>query len=181
MRVFTKWLLVLMVLLLVAGCEQRTDQTDSGGVLLEVEFVEFPLRAVVNTSSAVQVTTTEIDSVIVNPNRPTSALMDVELETFEVVYSRVDGGTRVPTPYVINLLGTVPVGGTLTYTNLAVMSLEQLRNPPMTDLLFQNGGFDKETGKPYIILNLEVRVFGRTLTGDSVASVPRSQTLEFVP
>jgi hypothetical protein len=180
-RAFTRWVLVLSVLLLVAGCEQRTDQTDSGGVLLEVEFVNFPLRVAVNSSSAIQVETTEINSVIANPNRPTSALMDVELETFEVVYSRADGGTRVPTPYVINLLGTVPVGGTLSYTNLPVMSLEQLNNPPMTDLFFENGGFDKETGKPYIILNLEVRVFGRTLTGDTVASVPRLQTLEFVP
>ncbi len=172
---------VLMLVLLVLGCEERTERNDSGGVLLTVEWVNFPIRVSVNSTDAVQIGTIDIDSIVVNPSRPTSSLMNVEIDTFEVTFTRVDGGTRTPTPYVVKLLGTVPVGGTLTYTNLPVMSIGQMRNPPLSDLLFINGGFDKETRSSYILMNVEVRVFGRTLSGDAVASVPRSQTLEFVP
>ena len=39
-------------------------------------------------------------------------MMDVQLETIEVIFSRADTGTRVPPPYYVNLIGTVPVGGT---------------------------------------------------------------------
>lgn len=181
MKAFAKGFVLAAVLLALYGCEQRTDKSDTGGVLLEVEFVNFPIRISVNANDIVQIETIEIDSIVVNPNRPTSSLMDVEVETFEVTFERVGDGTRVPTPYIANLLGTVPVGGTLTYTNIPIMSIDQMRTEPLSDLLFINGGFDKETGKTFITLNAVIRVFGRTLSGDAVASVPRAHRLEFVP
>lgn len=169
---------LLTLALLLAGCEERTDQTDSGGILLEVEFVLFPVVVSVNQQDRVQIPTININSVVVAPNGATS-LMDVEIDSMEVTFTRADAGSRLPPPFVQRLIGLVSAGGTLTYSNLNVMTLEQMRNPPLSDLLFANGGFDKETGANNIKLNLVVRFFGRTLAGRSVASVPRSLTIEF--
>ncbi|MCP4662593.1 MAG: hypothetical protein GY856_44930 [bacterium] len=177
---------LLAIALLVLGCKERTEQVDSGGILLEVEFAAdgIPVRVSMNSEAAVagmvQVPTTNIISIVADPTGDVSSLMDVDLEAVEVTYERVDSGTRVPQPYVLNLLGRITVGATLTYQNLPVMSADQLENPPLSDLLYENGGFDKETGDTMIRMNLYLRVFGRTLTGRAVESVPRPHTIEFV-
>jgi len=177
-------LLLLTLSLVGLACDERTEQTDSGGVLLEVDFGSvLPLRASVNDAvndmnSLVQANAVTFNSIVANPNATATELMDIELESFEVVYQRVDGGTRVPPPYVVKLLATVPAGGSFTINSLELMSFDQLNNPPLSDLLFENGGFDKETGLTYIRLNLIIRAFGRTLGGRRVESVPRPHTME---
>ena len=60
------------------------------------------------------------------------------------------------------------------------MSRDQLDNPPLSDLLFQNGGIDTETGLDRITLNVRIRFFGRTLSGDEVESNTVVWTIEFV-
>ncbi len=178
-------LTLLATALLVLGCKERTEQVDSGGILLEVEFAAdgIPVRVSVNDAAAVGwvvVPTINIISIVADPTGDVSALMDVNLEAVEVTYQRVDGGTRVPPPYVLNLLGRITAGGTLTYEGMPLMSTEQIETPPLSDLLYENGGFDRETGATMIRMNLYVRVYGRTLTGRAVESVPRPHTIEFV-
>lgn len=174
-------LAVATLALLVLGCDEELQETDSGGVALSVEFVLSPSVVGVNDQERVPIQTMDINSIVLNPGAATSALMDVEVSTMEVTFTRADSGSRIPVPYVIQLLGTVPVGGTLTYSNLAVMSSEQMRAEPLSDLLFENNGFDKETGLDYIRLNVNVRVFGRTRGGEEVVSRYRGDTIEFVP
>jgi hypothetical protein len=173
--------LALATTLFVLGCEERTEKNDTGGVTLQVEFRDSILQIGVNSTTAVQIPTVEIDSVVTRPEGLSSRLMDVELSTMEVVFTRADTGTRVPPPYVFNLVGVVPVGGTLTYTNLPIATGDQLGRAPLTDLRFSNGGFDRETGNRYIKVNATVRFFGRTIGGRDIVSVPRTQTFEFVP
>lgn len=178
--------LVLLALALVwLSCDERTEKTDSGGVLLEVDFGNaIPFRVSVNQAvGAGSLVTTDslvINSVIANPLGVSSELMDVELESIEVIFERVDGGTRLPPPYVVKTLATIPAGGSFTILNQELMSFEQLETQPLSDLLFENGGFDKETGRTYIRLNLYIRVFGRTLGNRRVESVSRPHTMEFV-
>jgi len=179
-------LLLLLTLPFVGlACDERTEETDSGGVLLEVDFgTVLPLRASVNdvvgnNGSLVQVEAVTFTSIVANPNAVASDLMNIELESFEVVFQRVDGGTRLPPPYVVKLLATIPAGGSFTINDLELMSFDQLNNPPLSDLLFANGGFDKETGLTFIRMNLFIRAFGRTLGGRRVESVPRPHTMEF--
>lgn len=174
-------LLVAALVLLAAACDDRASGTDSGGVLLDVEVASagIPFRVNVNGADSLMLPSLEINSTVADPNGVTSSLMDVELETLEVRYVRSDAGTRAPPPYVVEVLGTVPVGGTLTLNNWDVMSFEQFRTPPLSDLKFENGGVDAETGLNVVRLDLIIRVFGRTRAGDEVASVPRGQTIEF--
>ena len=167
----------------VLSCEARTDRTDTGGVLLTVsDFDGLPFSISVNDAGFpgfVQVDTLTIQNVLLNPNAPTSSLMDVELKSYQVRYRRVDAGTRTPRPLANAFFGNVPQGGNDTIENLVVMGPDQLRNTPLSDLLFVNGGFDKETGSPVIKLELELTFFGKTLSGDDVSTNPARFSIDF--
>lgn len=173
-------LAVMMVGLL--SCEERTDRTDTGGVLLTVsDFDGLPFAVSVNNSDFVQVSSLSIQSLALNPGAPTSSLMDVELRSYQVRYRRVDAGTRTPRPLVNGFFGNVPLNGVDTINNLVIMGPEQLSNAPLSDLLFINGGFDKETGSPVIKLELELTFFGKTLSGDDVSTNPARFAIDFTP
>ena len=186
MRRVTNYLLILILAVGVAGCDSNTDRTDGGGVLLSVsDFDGLPLLASVNSTLSagglIQIESLTIQNIAKNPTGTTSDLMNVEIQSYEVQYSRADRGTRVPTPFVRGIFGVAPVDGTLDYDNLPVMSSDQLNQVPLSDLKFSNGGFDKETGESKIVMNFSVRFFGRTLSGDTVDTAPIFFTIEFIP
>lgn len=178
-------LVLLSFALLWLSCDERTQETDTGGVLLEVDFgTNLPFRQSVNeavaSGSLVVVQNLTINSIVADPVGTSSNLMDVELESIEVRYERADGGTRVPPTYVVKTLATIPAGGSFTILGQELMSFEQLNSPPLSDLLVENGGFDRETGLTFIRLNVFIRVFGKTLGNRSVDSVSRPHTMEFI-
>jgi hypothetical protein len=178
--------LLTSALVALGGCESRTDRSDTGGVLLSVtDFDGLPLAASVNESvnavGFVQVERFTITNVPLNPARPTSQLMNVEMKSYQVTYTRLGPGSRVPPPLVRGLFGVAPVGGSITLDNLPVLGPEQLLNPPLSDLLFINGGFDRETNSQLVTLNLRVTFFGETLAGKQVATQPIDFAIEFVP
>lgn len=185
MKAWTRFLTLSLLALVSFGCESRTDEVDGGGVILSVsDFDGLPIGASVNTAAGagfIQVEELTITNVIKDPNGVGSSLMNVEILSYEVIYTRADTGTRVPPKMVRGLFGVAPVGGDYMVENLPVMAQEQLLSPPLSDLLFQNGGFDKETGDTLIKLNLFLRFFGRTLSGDEVETDPVSFTVDFVP
>ena len=98
------------------GCEGRTDRTDGGGVLLSItDFDGLPIFLAVNSSNGfLQVGEIQVTSVVKNPDIVASSLMNVEIESYEVTYSRGDTGTRVPPIFVRGLFGVVPAGGVFT-------------------------------------------------------------------
>lgn len=172
--------LLVVALLLSLGCTDL-EETDTGGVFLKVDFVNVPGKVGVNDVTEVVVPSIEITSVIPNQTAGQSSLMDVLVDVYEVTFTRADSGTRVPPAYIFRRAGTIPVGGTLALTNFPVMGEEQLNVPPLSDLLFENGGQDQETGSSQVRINVTFQVFGRTIGGDEVASEPRTETLEFIP
>ncbi|MGB5296747.1 MAG: hypothetical protein WBP34_17535, partial [Thermoanaerobaculia bacterium] len=108
-------------------------------VLLSVsDFDGLPLLASVNGTLAIggliQIESLTIQNIAKNPVGNTSDLMNVEIQSYEVKYSRADRGTRVPTPFVRGIFGVVPVDGTLDYDNLPVMSSDQFNQEPLSDL-----------------------------------------------
>lgn len=174
------------IALAVAGCSSgdRVDETEGGVILSVSDFDGLPTQVGVNALGFPPSVTLEeivIENLPKDPNGNTSDLMNVEMRSYEVVYTRVDTGTRTPTPLVASIFGVAPVGGEITYENLPILSSEQLTNPPLEDLLVVNGGIDSETGGRVVRLELRVRFFGRTLTGDDVATAPIFFDIEFVP
>lgn len=179
-----KTLTVLALTLLALpslSCNQRTDR-DEGNVILTISsFDGLPFRVSVNNQDVVQVGELTLSNIPKDPNGQTSSLMDIEIRSFEVVFTRADTGQRRPPTRVAGIFGNVPVNGEDTIENLDVMGLDQMRNPPLSDLLFVNGGFDKETGSQVIQVNFNLTFFGRTLAGDDIASNTASFMVEFVP
>ena len=178
----------LLVLTLVAlasfGCDDFVEEVDQGGVLLNLDFTSTTNRIGVNNIDAgglFTLNTLTVNSIVVRPGGATSQLMDVQLNTIEVTYSRADTGTRVPPALVYNIVGNVPAGGQVAFNNVVILSVEQIERPPLSDLLFENGAIDKETGSELIKMDISIRVFGQTIGGESVASQPRTQTYEIFP
>lgn len=174
----------LALVVTLGGCSSGVGETDSGGVALVVsQFDGLASTVSVNDAAAAGLVTVDeiqLESIIENPNR-VSDLQTIELRTYEVRFTRADSGTRVPTPLVERIFSTVPPGGTSTFNNLPILRNEQLLNPPLSDLLFVNGGFDPETGSEVIRLNFNVRFFGRTLGGRDVVTSTQSFSVDFVP
>lgn len=187
MRLYNRFLIPIILATVLFGCEARTDQADGGGVLLSItDFDGLPIQVSVNATALlaggfVQIADLTIQNIVKDPFGASSSLMDVEIRSYEVTYTRADNGTRVPPTLVRGLFGTAPAGGTFQVTNLPVMTIQQIGNPPLSDLLFQNGSRDRETGSNIIIINLFLRFFGRTLSGDAVETAPAAFTIEFVP
>lgn len=182
MRKILNLALAAVLLVGTAACQQRTDRTDGGGVLLT--FGQIDWAAVYSVSSAVagggaSIETVTLVSVVKDPNGVTSALMDVELQSFEVSFQRADTGTRLPPVLVRTFPGVIPVNGTLTISGMFFMLDSQLENPPLSDLLAINGGIDSETGADSVLLDVSIVFFGRTLSGDEVQSAPLRKTVQF--
>jgi len=178
----TSLLCACLLTLGLLGCETSTDTTDSGGVLLSISnFDGLPIAVSVSSSSFVQIEEIQVENIPKNPNGVTSDLMNVEIRSMEVSYTRADTGSRLPVTYVVGMFGIAPVGGEFTLNNGTVMGPSQLGNIPLSDLLPRNGGIDSETGFGSITLNLHIRFFGRTLSGDPVESSPASFTVVFTP
>ena len=185
MRHLAKIALVFAFLLLSAGCDSRLDRTDGGGVVLSVtDFDGLPTVVSVSDAradGAVLIESITITSIPRDIDGDTSDLMNIEMQSYEVTFSRGDGGTRLPPPMVRHIFGVTTVGGNQVYENLPLMLNDQINTVPISDLFVENGGFDKETDRTSIILNLSLRFFGRSIAGEAVDTAPVRFTIEFVP
>ena len=185
MRHAARILLLSIVLLAIAGCDSRLERTDGGGVLLSVsDFDGLPTVVSVNAARAeglVTIDSITIQSIVRDIEGDTSELMNVEMQSYEVIFTRFDGRDRVPPPLVQKIFGVTPAGGTQVYDNLPILLSDQLENPPLSDFFLENGGFDKQTGRTSLQLNLTIRFFGRSIAGEAVDTAPVSFTVEFVP
>lgn len=182
-------LCALAALVFVGGCSSDRVEDQEGTVFLSVsDFDGLPVAASVNLlagggggAALLQVEQIVIQNLPRDPGAPTSDLQNVEMRSYEVVYTRADTGTRVPTPLVRTIFGVAPVGGTVTYDNLVVAASEQLLNPPLSDLLFLNGAIDSETGSQVMTVEFRIRFFGRTIAGDDIVTAPIRFDVEFTP
>jgi hypothetical protein len=171
---------LLAVLPLAAGCRSRTDQTAGPVVLTYGQIGPVPITVSVSAADSaggVFIPTFTIASVLKDPSGTPSPLEDVEITSYQVTYKRLDTGTRVPPPLNGSLAEEVPVNGTGAITNLPILLINQLMNPPLSDLV--KYGYDTQTGTAVIVLNVQIQFFGNTLSGDSVSSPVASYTMQF--
>jgi hypothetical protein len=174
------FLLLIAASLAVAGCRSRTDRSE-GTVLLSIsDFDELPF-AVSLGQGAPPFTIGEIEvrNVAKDPSGTTSNLQDVELRRYEVRFRRRDTGSRVPPPTVQGIFGIVPVNGTTELVNVPFLFSDQVLSQPLKDLV--DFGRDQETGTAVVVLDVSLRFFGRTLSGDDVVSDPATFTIEVRP
>jgi hypothetical protein len=179
MKRTVSFLFLAILVLALGSCRSRTDRSEGSVILSVTDFDQLPLVVDVSDGGPTQVGEITLQSFAKDPNGTTSDLQGIELRSYEVRYSRRDTGTRLPPPMVKSLFSLVPTNGTATITNLQFLTLDQLLNPPISDL--GTTGADRETGSQVIVLNVTMRFFGRTIAGDDIASDPASFTVEVVP
>ena len=170
------------LLLALVGCNSRTEKTDGGGVLLSIsDFGTLPIVVSINDTtdaSRFQIDAITISSIAKELNGTTGPLMNVELSSYQITYSRADTGTRVPPTLVGSIFGTVPVGGTNVINGMPFLLPQQLAVQPFTDL--SNRGIDGETGSAVVNMRIGVQFFGKTLSGQSVATQVAPFSVQFV-
>jgi hypothetical protein len=174
--------LLIAASLAVTSCRSRTDRSE-GTVILSAENSGL-LPVVVSVSSTTpgdfQVPSFALHNILKDPTSLTpttqSQLQTIEMRSFTVNYRRRDTGTRIPTPFSQGLSGDITPGGTLTLTKLPFFTLDQLLSQPLKDLA--QFGRDTETGTTVIVLDVTFQFFGRTISGDDIASQPTSFTID---
>ena len=120
-------------------------------------------------------------SIVRDIDGDTSDLMNVEMQSYEVTYTRADGGTRVPPPLVEKIFGSVDPGGTIVYDNLPFMRSAQINDASAVRSLHRERRLRQGDRRTVILLNVNMRFFGRSIAGEAVDTAPVRFTVEFVP
>lgn len=169
------------LVLALGGCSGDLGRTDTGGVLLSVtNFDGLPGFIDVSASGGVATLgSITVQNIAKNSGSPTSDLMNVEVQSFEFTYTRDDTGTRVPPKLIEYAFGVIPIGGSFVYDNQQFMRPVQFDSQPLRDLA--DFGRDTETNSTVVRMRITIQIFGRTLSGDSVASTPVSFSVDVVP
>lgn len=174
-------LLTLFVLLslALAGCRSRTDRSE-GNVLLTVSsFNGLPSVVTLGDNTSFVIGDITVRNIAKDPTGSVSELQSIELRTIEFRFQRRDTGSRVPPSNVQSIFSLVPVNGTATLTNIPFLTSDQVLSQPLKDL--RDTGRDSETGTAVVVLDVSMRVFGRTLSGDDIVSDPARFTIEVRP
>ena len=170
------------LVLALGGCSGDLGRTDGGGVTLSItDFDGLPISISASAESPGPSTIGQItiSNVAIDPSGTTSDLMNVELQSIELSFTRADRGTRLPPRFIDFIFGIIPVNGTIQITNQPYLKSDQFLSVPIKDLL--DFGVDTETNSQVIALNVTLRAFGRTLAGKAVASAPATFSLEVQP
>jgi hypothetical protein len=180
MNRLAKMFALTLVAGLVLGCEARTEEVDAGGVILSIsDFDGLPIVVSASAGPLVQIESITVDNIAKNANQPTSSLMNVEIHSYEVRFRREDRGTRNLPVLVESMFGVAPVNGTYTLDNGPIMRSDQFNNQPLKDLA--DFGRDLETNSTVVPIQVSIQFFGKTLSGDEVASAPAYFSVDLVP
>jgi len=174
-RTITRALLLTLAAALpfVAGCTNKQGETESP-VFLTTDFgTTVPLQFNIAPGAPLQLPTMILTSHAKNSSvTDPQGFQTVQVTSYVVHFTRLDGGTKVPPDETFAAGGTVPFKGTLAMSNFPVITPAASQQSPFDQLLPFNGGIDQETGQPLIHLGITVTFYGETVAGTRVSSAP---------
>jgi hypothetical protein len=154
----------------LSGCSTNTQGDSASPVFLAGDFELLPLQKCVNDNTALQFTTTILRNRLKNPAVTVTQFLDVQVDTYIVVWRRIDGGTVASPSQTFGGNFIVPANGQSSLTNYPFMTADDLLRPPLDQLFPFNGGIDKETGRAEIRESGSVTWYGHTLSGQPATS-----------
>lgn len=173
--------LVVALAALAGGCSTNTQGDDPSPVYLTAGFTLLPATKCVNDGTLLQ-----FDSSVLNSRLKGSAtvgssgFLDTRIESYTIVWTRVDGGKTASPTETFGGNVIVPAGGQTALANYPFMSISALQQPPLNQLFPFNGGVDRETGKSEIRQTGTVTWYGHTMSGQPVTSVPAVFDMTFI-
>jgi len=175
---------VLAAVLVLGSCGGNSTLDDTeAAVFITVEIEEYnpDIDICAYLSGGVDVT---IESMIVTstgkaPGVTLGPGQDVRLLRWAITPERNDGGSTSSPQAIFDQGILVPAGGVTNLDNWRVYPVEYLNEVPLAYLLPENGGIDPETANSNIRQRLVLQLFGETISGKSVASIPQSIQFNF--
>lgn len=181
MKSFLQLCGVLALALAVGSCggSSSLDNTEAS-VFLTIDITEYnPDVDICLQQTDLAIANMAITSTTKDPSGTVSPQQDVNLRRWVIRPYRTDGG-RTPSPeWSYDQAVFVPAGGSADLENYRIYPLELLREAPIANLLPENGGFDPETGNTNIRESLELIIYGETVSGKRVSTVPVSVAFNF--
>src|SRR5450830_653269 len=99
------------------GCSTNTQGDSASPVFLFGNFQLLPLDANVSSNAAIQFDTTILTSRLKNPSATSLQFLDVQIEKYTVVWSRLDGGKTASPQQDFPGNVIVPPNGSATLTS----------------------------------------------------------------
>ena len=162
-----------------SGCTNPEGETEAP-VFITVEMELQPGFINVATPAPVQIQTITLNSELKDPlAADPQGFADTQVNSYQVTFTRTDGGTLVPPPQTFGCGVVVPSGGEATLSNFPVLYQPAIQQSPFDQLLPFNGGIDRETGLDEIDTAFNITFFGRTVSGKRVQSQTASGILIF--
>ncbi len=179
--------LTMMAVGLLAGCSANGELDNSqNNVVLQIEAIELvssPWGDVLTSGGTILDDTADVTFTAVlkgpistNPLNSTPELQNVQLEKYEVTFTRTDGGTAVPPGFTRGIAGLVrltELGAEeiidLDVPGVVIVPSTIKAQPPISFLI--DPGTELGTNFPNIQVNAQIRFFGRTIAGDQVTAI----------
>jgi hypothetical protein len=174
MKRFLQLCVVLGLALVVGSCGASSSLDNSeASVFLTVDITDYnPDVDICLQSTDLSIGTMQISSNSRSPEGVDSVQQDVNLRRWVIRPYRTDGGSTASPEWSHDVNVFVPSGGTADLSNYRVYPLEYLSRVPLAYLLPENGGYDPETGNTNIRQSLELIIYGETVSGKRVATIP---------
>ena len=176
--------IVLAAALLLGSCGGNSTLDDTeAAVYITVDIEEYnpdiDICSYIQNGFDIAIDTMNVNSNAKAPGASLSSSQDVRILRWVITPERNDGGTTASPQAIFDQGIILPAGGTNDLDNWRVYPVEYLSESPLGYLLPQNGGFDPETGATNIRQRLVLQLFGETVSGKDVASVPQPIQFNF--
>lgn len=169
-KTLTTLTLAAALVALLPGCSTNTRGDDAAPVFLAGDFNLLPLEKLLVEASPLQFSETTLRNRTKTQVLGSLNFLDVQVDSYRVRWTRVDGGTKASDAEVFPGNVIVPPNGESKLNNYPYMSADALLRPPLDQLYPFNGGIDRETGKAEIRQAGHVTWYGHTLSGQPVVS-----------
>jgi hypothetical protein len=166
-----------LLVAMVAGCagEQSKSASPVALIVTNTQILQQIDLSPAAANCDQDVGTITMQAVLKNPiTISDQRFNDVRITSYRVSYVRRDGGTQVPTPFVRTIDSLLTTGGpTASLSKFLIIQGDALSQAPFVALRTENGGRDPETGRPVVLLDVVVELFGETLAGERVSGSTR--------
>ena len=164
--------LALAMMVWSCGGSSTLDNT-AAAVFLTVDISEYnPDIDICLQQTDITISSMEITSESKDPEAALGANQDVNLNRWVIKPYRTDGGATASPEWTYDTAVYVPANGNASLENYRIYPLAYLGQVPLAHLLPENGGFDPETGNSTIRQSFELQIFGQTVSGKNVATMP---------
>ena len=167
--------LIAIAAILAVSCGGGTDLDDNESpVVLTIEIEEYSPDIDICLQAGIDVVISQMN-INSNAKDPAGVLgpnADVVLQRWVITPSRTDGGTVASPQWIYDQTVLVEAGGNASLENYRIYTSEYFDLEPLVHLLPENGGFDPETGNSNIRQSLRLQIFGETVAGKKVSTVP---------